>query len=146
MAPIEGVIQIQGDITSTGTANQVISHFQGQKADLVVSDGAPDGRRPFFTDMLFRGDIALSFPFLGEGVVMVCFDCDICMIRAVTGLHDMDEFVQAQLILAALTIVSHVLRPGGSFVAKVFRGKEIGLLYSQVCFSFSISCCLLCCI
>lgn len=51
---------------------------------------------------------------------------------AVTGLHDMDEFVQAQLILAALTIVTHVLRPGGSFVAKVFRGKEVALLYSQV--------------
>ena len=50
---------------------------------------------------------------------------------AVTGLHDMDEFVQAQLILAALTIVTHVLRPGGTFVAKVFRGKEVSLLYSQ---------------
>lgn len=49
-----------------------------------------------------------------------------------TGLHDMDEFVQAQLILAALTIVTHVLRPGGTFVAKVFRGKEVSLLYSQV--------------
>ena len=54
---------------------------------------------------------------------------------AVTGLHDMDEFVQAQLILAALTIVTHVLKPGGTFVAKVFRGKDIGLLYSQVCFA-----------
>ena len=51
---------------------------------------------------------------------------------AVTGLHDIDEFVQAQLILAALTIVTHVLKPGGTFVAKVFRGKDIGLLYSQV--------------
>ena len=49
-----------------------------------------------------------------------------------TGLHDIDEFVQAQLILAALTIVTHVLRPGGTFVAKVFRGTDIGLLYSQV--------------
>ncbi len=49
-----------------------------------------------------------------------------------TGLHDMDEFVQAQLILAALTIVTHVLRAGGTFVAKVFRGKEVSLLYSQV--------------
>lgn len=43
MAPIEGVTQIQGDITSAVTANQVISHFHGEKADLVVSDGAPDG-------------------------------------------------------------------------------------------------------
>ena len=43
MAAIEGVIQIQGDITSEQTANEVISHFDGHYADLVVSDGAPDG-------------------------------------------------------------------------------------------------------
>jgi 23S rRNA U2552 (ribose-2'-O)-methylase RlmE/FtsJ len=47
----------------------------------------------------------------------------------------MDEYVQAQLILAALTIVTHVLRPGGTFVAKIFRGKDVSLLYSQVHFS-----------
>jgi hypothetical protein len=33
----------QGDITSEATARQVISHFQGHHADLVVCDGAPDG-------------------------------------------------------------------------------------------------------
>ena len=42
MAPIEGVVEIQGDITSLATAEQIISHFRGQKADLVVCDGAPD--------------------------------------------------------------------------------------------------------
>lgn len=92
MAPIDGVLQIQGDITSARTAELVIKHFDGGKADLVVCDGAPD----------------------------------------VTGLHDMDEFVQSQLILAALTIVTHVLRPGGNFVAKIFRGKDISLLYTQL--------------
>uniref|UniRef100_A0A061SEY2 Putative tRNA (cytidine(32)/guanosine(34)-2'-O)-methyltransferase n=1 Tax=Tetraselmis sp. GSL018 TaxID=582737 RepID=A0A061SEY2_9CHLO len=92
MAPIEGVIQLQGDITSTETAEQVIAHFDGHKADLVISDGAPD----------------------------------------VTGLHDMDEFVQSQLILAAMTIVTRVLRPGGTFVAKIFRGRDIDLLYAQL--------------
>ena len=51
---------------------------------------------------------------------------------AVTGLHDMDEYVQSQLILAALVVVTRVLRPGGAFVAKVFRGKDISLLYAQV--------------
>jgi hypothetical protein len=30
----------------------------------------------------------------------------------VTGMHDMDEYVQAQLILAALNITTHVLKPG----------------------------------
>lgn len=43
MAPIEGVVQLQGDITSEATARQVISHFLGHQADLVVCDGAPDG-------------------------------------------------------------------------------------------------------
>ena len=54
MAPIGGVRQVQGDITSLATAERIISHFGGLKADLVVCDGAPD----------------------------------------VTGLHDIDEFVQ----------------------------------------------------
>ncbi|KAG2262359.1 hypothetical protein Bca52824_069438 [Brassica carinata] len=52
----------------------------------------------------------------------------------VTGLHDMDEFVQSQLILAGLTIVTHVLKEGGKFIAKIFRGKDTSLLYSQVKF------------
>ncbi|KAJ6802072.1 putative tRNA (cytidine(32)/guanosine(34)-2'-O)-methyltransferase [Iris pallida] len=91
MAPIDGVIQVQGDITNARTAEVVIKHFDGCKADLVVCDGAPD----------------------------------------VTGLHDMDEFVQSQLILAALTIVTHVLRVGGKFISKIFRGKDTSLLYCQ---------------
>ncbi|KAJ1824527.1 tRNA (uridine-2'-O-)-methyltransferase trm7 [Coemansia sp. RSA 2675] len=92
MAPLPGVIQIQGDITKLSTAEQIISHFDGAQADLVVSDGAPD----------------------------------------VTGLHDLDEYIQAQLILAALNITTHVLRTGGTFVAKIFRGKDVTLLYAQL--------------
>jgi len=50
----------------------------------------------------------------------------------VTGLHDVDEYVQAQLLLAAVNITTHVLRPGGSLVAKIFRGRDVTLLYSQL--------------
>ncbi|GAY50679.1 hypothetical protein CUMW_128590 [Citrus unshiu] len=117
MAPIEGVIQVQGDITNARTAEvtdassklhqqlefivalpQVIRHFDGCKADLVVCDGAPD----------------------------------------VTGLHDMDEFVQSQLILAGLTVVTHVLKEGGKFIAKIFRGKDTSLLYCQLKLFFPV--------
>ena len=53
----------------------------------------------------------------------------------VTGLHDLDEYMQAQLLLAALNITTNVLRIGGNFVAKIFRGKDVSLLYSQLrCF------------
>ena len=69
MAPLPGVIQIQGDITKLSTAKQIIEHFSGSPAQLVVCDGAPD----------------------------------------VTGLHDIDEFVQSQLLLAAFNITSHIL-------------------------------------
>lgn len=92
MAPIQGVRQLQGDITATSTATEIIRHFGGLKADIVVCDGAPD----------------------------------------VTGLHDIDEYVQAQLLLAALNITTHMLRDGGSFVAKIFRGRDVSLLYSQL--------------
>ncbi|ORX85689.1 FtsJ-domain-containing protein [Basidiobolus meristosporus CBS 931.73] len=91
MAPLPGVIELQGDITKVSTAEKIISYFEGEMADIVVCDGAPD----------------------------------------VTGLHDMDEYIQAQLTLAALNITTHVLRPGGTFVAKIFRGKDITLLYAR---------------
>jgi tRNA (cytidine32/guanosine34-2'-O)-methyltransferase len=71
MAPLPGVIQIvgldrrsvnkafpaniyTGDITKLEVAQQIMDHFKGQKADLVVCDGAPDGipqiyeMKPFF--------------------------------------------------------------------------------------------------
>jgi len=92
MAPLPGVIQIQGDITKVSTATKIVKQFSGEEAQLVVCDGAPD----------------------------------------VTGLHDIDEYIQAQLLLAALNITTHVLAKGGTFVAKIFRGKDVSLLYSQL--------------
>eukprot|EP00301_Raphidiophrys_heterophryoidea_P019483 c4416_g1_i1.p1 GENE.c4416_g1_i1~~c4416_g1_i1.p1 ORF type:complete len:782 (+),score=198.61 c4416_g1_i1:718-3063(+) len=92
MAPLEGVVQLQGDITSLETVGRILDCFGGEKADLVLSDGAPD----------------------------------------VTGMHDVDEYMQAQLVLAALSITTHLLRDGGSFVAKVFRGRDSILLTSQL--------------
>jgi tRNA (cytidine32/guanosine34-2'-O)-methyltransferase len=50
----------------------------------------------------------------------------------VTGLHDCDEYIQAQLLLAAFNITTHVLHPGGTFVAKIFRGKDMSLLIAQL--------------
>ncbi|EMR09502.1 ribosomal RNA large subunit methyltransferase J [Pneumocystis murina B123] len=59
----------------------------------------------------------------------------------VTGLHDLDEYIQGQLLLSALNLTISVLRPGGNFVAKIFRGKDISFLYAQLgCFFEKITC------
>lgn len=87
MAPLEGVTQVVGDITTQDTADAVETAFQRAQAsekkrlaDLIVCDGAPD----------------------------------------VTGIHQVDEFVHAQLMVAAITMALRMLRKGGTFVAKVF--------------------------
>jgi tRNA (cytidine32/guanosine34-2'-O)-methyltransferase len=92
MSPIEGVITLQGDITSYDTVKSVIDACGGELADLVICDGAPD----------------------------------------VTGLHDLDEYVQFKLLLSALNISTLLLRSGGNFVAKVFRGENIDLLVAKL--------------
>jgi tRNA (cytidine32/guanosine34-2'-O)-methyltransferase len=50
----------------------------------------------------------------------------------VTGLHDLDIYVQSQLLFAALNLALCVLRPGGNFVAKIFRGRNVDLLFAQL--------------
>ncbi|KAG5681908.1 hypothetical protein PVAND_011312 [Polypedilum vanderplanki] len=54
----------------------------------------------------------------------------------VTGLHDLDEYIQSQLLLAALNITTHILMRNGTFVAKIFRGKDTSLLFSQLSIFF----------
>jgi tRNA (cytidine32/guanosine34-2'-O)-methyltransferase len=43
----------------------------------------------------------------------------------------MDQYIQSQLLVAALNITVKVLKKGGNFVAKIFKGSEISFLYSQ---------------
>lgn len=108
MAPIDGVLCIQGDITSYETAQAILEPFHcssnndnstkdGNRAELVICDGAPD----------------------------------------VTGLHDLDEYLQAQLLMSAVKITTHVLVDGGTFVAKIFRGRHASQLYAQLRLLFS---------
>lgn len=84
---------------------------------------------------LLQGDITSA---VTANEVVQCFGGDLADLVIcdgapdVTGLHDLDQYTQHQLLLAALTIVSRVLRPGGTFVAKVFRGRDIGILYAQL--------------
>lgn len=44
MAALPGVKQLQGDITKLSTAQEIIQYFDDEKAQLVICDGAPDGK------------------------------------------------------------------------------------------------------
>jgi len=50
----------------------------------------------------------------------------------VTGLHSFDSYIQHQLLMAAINITTHILCEGGTFVAKIFRTREVGLIYTQL--------------
>lgn len=96
MTPIDNVTCLKADITAPSTLQDILSIFGNEKADLVISDGAPD----------------------------------------VTGIHDLDEYIQHQLILAALQLACCILKEGtGKFVVKLFRGKDCDHLYA-ICRNF----------
>jgi tRNA (cytidine32/guanosine34-2'-O)-methyltransferase len=49
----------------------------------------------------------------------------------VTGFHDIDQYIQSQLLVAALNITTFMLDPNGTFIAKIFKGNDVKFLYSQ---------------
>ena len=48
-----------------------------------------------------------------------------------TGFHDIDQYVQSQLLVAALEICLKTILPGGTFISKVFKGHDTIFLTSQ---------------
>lgn len=85
----------QGPVSSSSqvsTAQEIIRHFEGQPADLVVCDGAPDGETSCLSSPVLK---ALPFLLLIQSFYRSFF--------IVTGLHDVDEYIQAQLLLAVST-------------------------------------------
>jgi tRNA (cytidine32/guanosine34-2'-O)-methyltransferase len=47
----------------------------------------------------------------------------------VTGFHEIDQYLQAQLLQAALSITAKMLNEGGTFVAKFFKMEDLSYLH-----------------
>lgn len=104
MSPLEGITMLKADITDPATVPLLLEALDPEApADTSVETSS----RPV--------DLVLS-----DGA------------PDVTGLHDLDMYLQGQLLWAALSLAMRVLKPGGTFVGKVFRGKDIDLLYAQL--------------
>ena len=113
MAGLEGITSLKGDITTPSTVTRIL---QALDPDTYVDDAEDSGSHPV--------DLVLS-----DGA------------PDVTGLHDLDIYIQSQLLYSALNLALRILKPGGKFVAKVFRGKDVDLIYAQLrCFFTNVQC------
>jgi tRNA (cytidine32/guanosine34-2'-O)-methyltransferase len=104
MSPLDGIITLRADITHPATVPLLLTALD---SDYKPETASQQASQPV--------DLVIS-----DGA------------PDVTGLHDLDIYVQSQLIYAALNLALCVLRPGGKFVAKIFRGRSVDLLYAQL--------------
>lgn len=108
MAPLEGITTLKADITHPSTIPLLLRALDPEA--YVSSTSSPSAvRQPHPVDLV-----------ISDGA------------PDVTGLHDLDIYIQSQLLYSALNLALGVLRPGGKFVAKIFRGRDVDLLYSQL--------------
>ena len=114
MAPLEGITSLVGDITHPSTVPRILKALDPETFD---EDAASAGKS-------HPVDLVIS-----DGA------------PDVTGLHDLDIYIQSQLLFSALNLALRVLKPGGKFVAKIFRGKDVDLIYAQMrCFFHKVHC------
>lgn len=109
MSPLEGITMLRADITHPSTVNRLLDALDppSETEEAAPQPGPRQARQPV--------DLML---------------CDGA--PDVTGLHDLDVYVQSQLLWAALNLALCVLKPGGTFVAKIFRAGDVDLLYAQM--------------
>lgn len=108
MAPLEGITTLKADITHPSTIPLLLRALDPDAYD--SSSASPSALRPPHPVDLVISDGAPD----------------------VTGLHDLDIYIQSQLLYAALNLALGVLRPGGKFVAKIFRGRDVDIIYAQL--------------
>lgn len=114
MSSLEGITTLKGDITHPSTIPRILQALDPESYD---------------TDSNNQGQSNPVDLVLSDGA------------PDVTGLHDLDIYIQSQLLFAALNLALRVLKPGGKFVAKIFRGKDVDLIYAQLrCFFKTVNC------
>ncbi|KAL4922464.1 FtsJ-domain-containing protein [Aspergillus aurantiobrunneus] len=109
MAPLQGITTLQADITHPSTIPLLLQALDPEDYDSTTSSTPHAIRQPHPVDLV-----------ISDGA------------PDVTGLHDLDIYIQSQLLYSALNLALGVLRPGGKFVAKIFRDRDVDLLYSQL--------------
>jgi tRNA (cytidine32/guanosine34-2'-O)-methyltransferase len=115
MSPLEGIICLKADITHPSTIPLLLNALDPVDDSSSTASSTPS--KPTADTNISRNPVDLV---ISDGA------------PDVTGLHDLDMYVQSQLLWAALNLALCVLKPGGAFVAKIFRGRDVDLLYAQL--------------
>jgi tRNA (cytidine32/guanosine34-2'-O)-methyltransferase len=117
-----------------GSWSQVLSRHLPTESTIIALDLQPmtpiPGVVTLQADITHPSTLPLVFKHLGAGSKADLVICDGA--PDVTGLHDLDEYIQASLLLSALNLTVCVLKPGGTFVAKIFRGRDVDVLFAQL--------------
>ena len=115
MSPLDGITILKGDITHPSTIPRILQALDPETYPPSLSSPAATPAPAAPTTLAHPVDLVIS-----DGA------------PDVTGLHDFDIYIQAQLLFSALSVARCVLKPGGKFVAKIFRGKDVDLIYAQL--------------
>jgi tRNA (cytidine32/guanosine34-2'-O)-methyltransferase len=115
MSPLEGIICLKADITHPSTIPLLLQALDPTDTGTTSTTCATAEPNADMSTSRNPVDLVIS-----DGA------------PDVTGLHDLDMYVQSQLLWAALNLALCVLKPGGAFVAKIFRGRDVDLLYAQL--------------
>ncbi|TPP43978.1 FtsJ-like methyltransferase family protein [Leishmania donovani] len=125
MAPIDGVTLLQGDITSEVTAREIIR---------LLNAPTPTGVALTDDEQQQPANSSFSSPAPSPALGASPRKADIVLCDGapdVTGMHELDEYLQHHLLLAALHITTFVLRAGGCFLTKMFRGPNTAFLVAK---------------
>ena len=128
MSPLEGITMLRADITHPSTIPRLLEALDPGFTILT------DPTTPTFTDS-FPSPLQATPPTPDLPKPTNTHRVDLLLSDGapdVTGLHDLDIYIQSQLLRSALDLALRVLKPGGTFVAKIFRGKDVDLLYAQL--------------
>lgn len=115
MAPLEGITTLKADITHPSTIPLLLRALDPE----AYESSSPSSDSPSNPPAAIREPHPVDLV-ISDGA------------PDVTGLHDLDIYIQSQLLYAALNLAMGVLRPGGKFVAKIFRARDVDLLYAQL--------------
>ncbi|CTQ41394.1 rlmE, rrmJ, ftsJ, ribosomal RNA large subunit methyltransferase E [Babesia microti strain RI] len=114
MAPLPNVHFIRGDITDQCVLQQVFNYFN-TRSNVDNNNNSVS----VSTDENMKADIVL---------------CDGA--PDVSGLHEVDGFIQSELIRFSLHMATQVLRLGGTYISKMFRTEKYPFIISRIGFLF----------